>query len=118
MKVLVSQDHGFRVQEISRPLLNEGEMLLQVTACGVCFSDVHKIRFQRMEDPVVLGHEVAGRVVESSAAKFKVGDRVVVAHHVPVWPMSLLLPWKYFDVRGVQKTISIRVDSRSLCVCR
>src|SRR6266550_1790322 len=83
MKVLVAQDNGFRVQEISRPLLSEGEMLLQVTACGVCFSDVHKIRFQRMEDPVVLGHEVAGRVVESSAAKFKVGDRVVVAHHVP-----------------------------------
>ena len=62
---------------------SEGEMLLQVTACGVCFSDVHKIRFQRMEDPVVLGHEVAGRVVESNAAKFKVDDRVVVAHHVP-----------------------------------
>ena len=41
MKVLISQDNGFRVQEISRPLLSEGEMLLQVTACGVCFSDVH-----------------------------------------------------------------------------
>src|SRR5438046_10631350 len=83
MKVLVSQDNGFRVQEISRPLLSDGEMLLQVTACGDCFSDVHKIRFQRMDDPVVLGHEVAGRVVESSAEKFKVGDRVVVAHRVP-----------------------------------
>src|SRR5438552_16381102 len=63
MKVLVSQDNGFRVQEISQPLLNEGEILLQVTACGVCFSDVHKIRFQRMEDQVVLGIEVADRVV-------------------------------------------------------
>src|SRR5437763_12853259 len=83
MKVLVSQDHGFRVQEISRPLLSEGEMLLLVTACGVCFSDVHKIRFQPLESPVVLGHEVAGRVVESQNATFHVGDRVVVAHHVP-----------------------------------
>src|SRR5437667_10841852 len=83
MKVLVSQDNGFRVQEISRPLLGAGEMLLQVTACGVCFSDVYKIRFQRMEDPVVLGHEVAGRAVESTAANSKVEDRVGVAHHVP-----------------------------------
>src|SRR4029434_6902982 len=58
-------------------------LLLQVTACGVCFSDVHKIRFQPLEEPVVLGHEVAGRVVESQSAKFHVGDRVVVAHHVP-----------------------------------
>src|SRR5215467_672215 len=83
MKALVSRDHKFRVQEIPRPTLREGELLLQVTACGVCFSDVHKIRFQPLEEPVVLGHEVAGRVVESESAKFHVGDRVVVAHHVP-----------------------------------
>src|SRR5262250_3103258 len=83
MKALVSRDHKFRVQEIPRPALREGELLLQVTACGVCFSDVHKIRFQPLDEPVVLGHEVAGRVVESESAKFHVGDRVVVAHHVP-----------------------------------
>ena len=68
MKALVSRDHKFRVQEIPRPALREGELLLQVTACGVCFSDVHKIRFQPLEEPVVLGHEVAGRVVESESA--------------------------------------------------
>src|SRR5213080_3004730 len=118
MKVLVSQENGFRVQEISRPLLSEGEMLLQVTACGVCFSDVHKIRFQRMEDPVVLGHEVAGRVVESSAAKFKVGDRVVVAHHVPGGRCHYFAMEIFPCARSSKKPISIQVDSRSLCVCR
>ena len=83
MKALVSQEHQSGVQEIPRPRLSHGELLLQVTACGVCFSDVHKIRFQPLEKPVVLGHEVAGRVAESRSAKFHVGDRVVVAHHVP-----------------------------------
>ena len=83
MKALVSQEHQSGVQEIPRPRLSHGELLLQVTACGVCFSDVHKIRFQPLEKPVVLGHEVAGRVVESRSAKFRAGDRVVVAHHVP-----------------------------------
>ncbi len=83
MKALVSQNHQSRVQEVPRPSLREGELLLQVSACGVCFSDVHKIRFQPLKHPVVLGHEVAGRVVESKTAKFRVGDRVVVAHHVP-----------------------------------
>lgn len=83
MKALVSQEHQSGVQEIPRPRLNHGELLLQVTACGVCFSDVHKIRFQPLEKPVVLGHEVAGRLVEARNAKFHVGDRVVVAHHVP-----------------------------------
>jgi L-iditol 2-dehydrogenase len=83
MKALVSQNHQSRVQEVPRPALGDGELLLQVTACGVCFSDVHKIRFQPLEKPVVLGHEVAGRVAETTNTKFHVGDRVVVAHHVP-----------------------------------
>jgi L-iditol 2-dehydrogenase len=85
MKALVSQNHQSRVQEVPRPALQKGDLLLQVKACGVCFSDVHKIRFQRLEKATVLGHEVAGGVVEvgSDVRKFKVGDRVVVAHHVP-----------------------------------
>jgi L-iditol 2-dehydrogenase len=83
MKALVSQKHQSRVEEVPRPSLRDGEILLQVAACGVCFSDVHKIRFQPLQEPVVLGHEVAGHVVESRSGKFNVGDRVVVAHHVP-----------------------------------
>ncbi|MEP6685956.1 MAG: alcohol dehydrogenase catalytic domain-containing protein [Verrucomicrobiota bacterium] len=85
MKALVSQKHQTRLQEVPRPSLQEGDLLLQVDVCGVCFSDVHKIRFQQLEKPTILGHEVAGRVVEvgSDVRKFKVGDRVAVAHHVP-----------------------------------
>ena len=86
MKALVSQNHQSHVQEVPRPSLqDDGDILLQVAACGVCFSDVHKIRFQPLEKGVILGHEVAGKVVEAGSAvrKFHVGDRVVVAHHVP-----------------------------------
>lgn len=85
MKALVSRAHASRVQEIPQPTLQGGDILLRVTGCGVCFSDVHKIRFQPLADPVVLGHEVAGVVVErgSEVRKFELGDRVVVAHHVP-----------------------------------
>ena len=85
MKALVSQNHQSRVLEVPRPPLQDGDLLLQVKACGVCFSDVHKIRFQQLERPAILGHEVAGEVVEvgSEVRKFGVGDRVVVAHHVP-----------------------------------
>ena len=83
MKALISQKHQTRLQEILQPRIDEGELLLQVTACGICFSDVHKIRFQPLENPIVLGHEVAGRVAQSNTDKFRAGDRVVVAHHVP-----------------------------------
>ncbi len=85
MRAVVSQDHQSRVEEVVRPALQTGDLLLRVKACGVCFSDVHKIRFQQLEKPVILGHEIAGEVVEvgKDVRKFKIGDRVVAAHHVP-----------------------------------
>ena len=85
MKALVSQNHQSRVQEVPKPVLHDGDLLLRMTACGVCFSDVHKLRFLPLADPVILGHEVAGEVVErgSDVRKFQIGDRIVVAHHVP-----------------------------------
>lgn len=83
MKAVVSQNHHSSLRAVPRPVISEGEILLAVAACGLCFSDVHKVRFQALESGVVLGHEVAGRVVESHSQKFRAGDRVVVAHHVP-----------------------------------
>jgi L-iditol 2-dehydrogenase len=85
MKAIVSENHQSRVEEVPLPTLQSGDLLLQVNACGVCFSDVHKIRFQKLDRPSILGHEVAGKVVETGGdvTKFKNGDRVVVAHHVP-----------------------------------
>jgi L-iditol 2-dehydrogenase len=64
MKALVSQNQQSQVREVPRPSLQKGDLLLQVKACGVCFSDVHKIRFQQLEEPAILGHEVAGEVVD------------------------------------------------------
>src|SRR5262245_8573788 len=85
MKAVVSQNHQSRVEEVPKPTLRKGDVLLQVNACGVCFSDVHKIRFQKLDRPLTLGHEVVGKVIETGGdvTKFKIGDRVVVAHHVP-----------------------------------
>ena len=53
-------------------------------ASGVCGSDV--LEWYRLaKAPVVLGHEVAGEVVEIGAglAGFAAGDRIVTTHHVP-----------------------------------
>lgn len=84
MKAVVSQNHQSRVEEIPNPSLRDGDLLLEVKACGVCFSDVHKIRFRQLNKPTVLGHEIAGEVIESdNHSGFKVGDRLAVAHHVP-----------------------------------
>ena len=67
------------------PVIGAGELLLKVRGCGLCGSDVVKIRSGRVTPPAVFGHEVVGDVVAvgGGAAGFEVGDRLVVAHHVP-----------------------------------
>ena len=67
------------------PVIGAGELLLKVRGCGLCGSDVVKIRSGRVTPPAVFGHEVVGDVVAvgGGAGGFEVGDRLVVAHHVP-----------------------------------
>ncbi|MFO1462343.1 MAG: alcohol dehydrogenase catalytic domain-containing protein [bacterium] len=74
-----------QVEELPIPKIGAGEILLKVRACGVCGTDVLKVTRALPKKPVVLGHELVGEVVElgSGVTKFQLGDRVVVAHHVP-----------------------------------
>jgi len=59
-----------------------GQVLLRVAACGVCRTDLHVADGELTEPklPLVLGHEIVGRVVTAGAgaARFRVGDRVGV----------------------------------------
>jgi len=73
-----------RVEEIPVPQIGPGELLVRIIASGICGSDV--MEWYRLDRaPLVLGHEIAGEVVEvgEGIESFKVGDRVAVAHHVP-----------------------------------
>jgi L-iditol 2-dehydrogenase len=73
-----------RVERRPRPRCGPGELLVRVRGCGLCGSDLAKLRAgSRL--PAVLGHEVVGEVAEAGAGvrRFQAGDRVVVAHHVP-----------------------------------
>lgn len=57
-----------------------GEVLIDVTACGVCHTDLHTVEgdIPLPVLPVVPGHQVVGRVVETGTGtkSFKMGDRV------------------------------------------
>ena len=74
------------VDDVPRPSVDPGDVLLAVEACGVCHSDLHVAegdwpQLSRItKSPLVLGHEVAGRVVElgEGVSDLKVGDRVGV----------------------------------------
>lgn len=73
-----------RLQERPAPQIGPGELLVKIMASGICGSDA--MEWYRLDRaPLVLGHEVAGEVVEVGAgvSRYKKGDRVTVAHHVP-----------------------------------
>jgi alcohol dehydrogenase, propanol-preferring len=59
-----------------------GQVRLDVLACGVCRTDLHVIdgELPHPKLPLVLGHEIVGRIAElgSGAARFAIGDRVGV----------------------------------------
>ncbi len=77
-------NNDVRLEEMVIPGVGDGEILVKIEASGICGSDAMEwYRINRV--PLVLGHEIAGTVVEvgNGVSRFKIGDRVAVAHHVP-----------------------------------
>lgn len=74
-------DHGpLRLEEVPDPSPEEGEILLRVSACGLCRTDIHiaqgEIEVPNL--PLVPGHQIVGRAVKDGRT-FKAGDRLGVA---------------------------------------
>jgi propanol-preferring alcohol dehydrogenase len=75
------------IEEVDRPEPGADEVLIEVEACGVCHSDLHVAdsdwaQFAGIvKKPLILGHEIAGRVVKKGAEvrDLQLGDRVGVA---------------------------------------
>ena len=69
--------------EMLTPQPKKDELLVQVTACGVCHTELDEIegRTPPPQLPMIPGHQVVGQVVEmgSDVQGFKIGDRVGVA---------------------------------------
>ena len=74
------------IEEVTRPKPGAHEVLIEVEACGVCHSDLHVADgdwpqiVPITKKPLILGHEIAGRVVEKGASvqQLELGDRVGV----------------------------------------
>jgi L-iditol 2-dehydrogenase len=74
-----------RVEEVERPEPAAGEALVRVDVCGICLTDVKKVRKGLLEPPRIFGHEIAGTVaaVGRGVTRFREGDRVALHHHIP-----------------------------------
>lgn len=105
-------NRDIRLEELPRPSIGTGELLVRIHASGICGSDV--MEWYRVgKAPLVLGHEIAGEVAEvgPGVRGFSVGDRVVATHHVPCFNCheclsghetvcDLLLSGTHFDPGG------------------
>jgi L-iditol 2-dehydrogenase len=87
MKALVyNGPWDMSLAEFPRPEPAEGEALLKVESVGICGSDVHGFTGEsgRRKPGMVMGHEIAGSVVEVNGGNsdLQVGDRVTVYNNV------------------------------------
>jgi len=72
-----------RLGELPQPIPEAGEVLIKVSTCGVCHTELDEIEGRTPPPffPMVLGHQVVGKVVETgkTASTHNTGDRVGVA---------------------------------------
>ena len=92
MKALVYQEPWkMSMQDLPRPVLQLGEVLIKMESVGICGSDVHGFTGEsgRRAPGMVMGHEIVGRIVETAPDVMtpKVGQRVtvfnVLSDHAP-----------------------------------
>jgi len=86
MKAAILQEKGkITINEIKKPTPKADEVIIKMEYVGICGSDVHYYKHGRIGDfivkePLILGHECAGTVVETgtNASNLQIGDRVIV----------------------------------------
>ena len=91
MRVAVLDGPGdLSVQERPEPHAGPGEVVVRVASVGVCGSDTHYYDHGRIgrfvvEQPLVLGHEASGEVVEvgTGVTSLRAGQRVSLEPGVP-----------------------------------
>ncbi|OTP95700.1 zinc-dependent dehydrogenase [Gilliamella apicola] len=79
------KQNDLRTEDLPIPEISNNEVLIKMLACGLCGTDIQKIRGDSVNKPTVLGHEVVGEIVKKgkNVSKFEIGDRVITAIHVP-----------------------------------
>lgn len=88
MTIRIARLHGqtdLRVETIDDPIAGPGEVIVGIGAGGICGSDIHYytdggIGTIRVREPIIIGHEAAGTVLElgEGVSSLSVGDRVAL----------------------------------------
>ncbi len=107
MKAAVLKNNKFVIKLIPKPILSKcGEgAIIKVVGCGLCGSDIVKMRTGKAKNGAVLGHEVVGEIVElNTKTNFQIGDTVVLGHHVPCYNCQYCWNGNYSMCRHFKET--------------
>jgi threonine dehydrogenase-like Zn-dependent dehydrogenase len=75
----ITDSHRFAVSEVADPRAGPGRVVVRVSACGICGSDLHLMEARVMPPGVILGHEAAGVVEEAGdGVGVEPGTRVAI----------------------------------------
>jgi (R,R)-butanediol dehydrogenase/meso-butanediol dehydrogenase/diacetyl reductase len=91
---------NLRLQETATPVPGPGELLLRVSACGICGSDIHAAQNQLIADGLILGHEFSGIVEatgDGTGNHWSIGDRVIALPIAPCGSCEKCLQKEYID---------------------
>lgn len=86
MKIACVKDERIIIEKTSELNLKDwgSGAIVKALGCGLCGSDIIKLRQKSVKNGTVLGHEIVGEIVEiNSKTNFQVGDKIVSAHHIP-----------------------------------
>ena len=85
MKISVIQKGKVIIQDVPQIKLDgRTGAILKVLGCGLCGSDIVKLRENISPEGSVLGHEIVAQIVEiNSDTNFKIDDKIVTSHHIP-----------------------------------
>lgn len=105
MKAAVLKEKNlFEIKDVPKPVLESKGALIKIIGCGLCGSDVVKMRTNAKEG-TILGHEIVGIIEEiNTETDFKVGDKVVLGHHVPCFNCEYCRGESYSMCRTFKKT--------------
>jgi L-iditol 2-dehydrogenase len=84
---VITGNNKIEMADIPKPeIKNRKGAIIKTIGCGVCGSDIIKIKRNLVPSGTVLGHEVVGIIEQvglDSNTSLKVGERIAVTHHVP-----------------------------------
>ena len=85
--VLHTPNQPLQIEDIPRPALTPNHILLRVLACGVCRTDLHIFEgdLPLIHQPLILGHQIVGEVIEGAPPELLAGTRVGVSRVGVSW---------------------------------